>query len=137
MRQWKKQENWMQMNSSKSMKDSLGVAIMYACYIVKMFPSLSLLFTLTLFREYHKRKCKNFVEFLQALYSLVCCVYHLKTRDLRTKVRISKCGLEEVKNGLSSLMSVTSDTQINENLKDFSEKRRSLISERETTHDFR
>ena len=102
-----------------------------------MFPSLSLLLTLALFREYHKRKCKNFVEFLQALYSLVCCVYHLKTRDLRTKVRISKCGLEEVKNGLSSLMSVTSDTQINENLKDFSEKRRSLISERETTHDFR
>jgi hypothetical protein len=39
------------------------------------------------------------------------------------------------KNGLSSLMSVTSDTQINENLKHFSEKRRSLISERETTHD--
>ncbi|CAB4041084.1 Hypothetical predicted protein, partial [Paramuricea clavata] len=40
--------------------------------------------------EYHKRKCKNFVAFLKALYSLIRCVYHLKTRDLRTKVPLSR-----------------------------------------------
>lgn len=45
-----------------------------------------ILFIFWLCREYHKRKCKGFVATLKALHSLLCCVYHLKTRDLRTKV---------------------------------------------------
>ena len=38
------------------------------------------------YRNIHDRCVRNFGSKLSNLYSLLCYIYHLKTRDLRTKV---------------------------------------------------
>lgn len=53
-------------------------------------------------REVHDRYVRNFSSKLRSLYTLLCYVYHLRTKDLRTKVPLSKDFLKTLKTKIST-----------------------------------
>jgi hypothetical protein len=57
-----------------------------------MLPSLNFFFTylkyfLDVFREVHERNTRILTSRLRSLYNLLCYLYNLRTKDLRTKVK--------------------------------------------------
>lgn len=42
-------------------------------------------------RDVHDRYVRNFGGKLSSLYTLLCYIYHLRTRDLRIRVRNGNC----------------------------------------------